>query len=484
MTVTAINTNKNLVSEEVVVKVKRTGPNQPKVEGIYNNSDLITGNLNDTDANVLAIVDDQVYVGNEKTAELFKKCPTIYNEEYTIHVTDVRVDSANYYQLTVPVQKIGTQINVYTVDHISRSSMVNSVKVKDAAPNPPELYEITSADNQLEGVITSSKANTVFTVYLTVKNESYVVKTDKSGYFCVEVDPSLLKVGTEISVQAKDMVKNINRTSYTTVTTVKDPEEFISDVTELSLSDVEVGQTTISGYTDDDEVTIAVKSHGSYQVYRVQPDRDGDFSFDLNTPLKSGDIIYAHTTAPNGAIMDMVKEQVANVAPSKPVIDGAVTNATTTFVVYTDVEASVVATIGKEKYECKESFYNDLEEMYQFNVEIPQTASGKKIKVYAYNEAGKSKAVTVTVKKYVPDEPKVDPIYTTTKTIKGKIDVAANTKIFAKIGKKTYSGKVKSNGAFSIKIPKQKKNTKVTVWASNSVGKGLTVSTKVTMKTK
>ena len=44
------------------VTVKRTGPNQPKVNSISNKDDVITGNTNDTDASILVIVGDKIYV--------------------------------------------------------------------------------------------------------------------------------------------------------------------------------------------------------------------------------------------------------------------------------------------------------------------------------------------------------------------------------------------------------------------------------------
>jgi len=489
LTLKAVNKAKNLTSEEVVVTVKRTGPNRPQVEGIFNNLDQVRGKLNDTDANVFAIIEDQVYVGNEKTAELFKKCTTFQKPDiqYTVNVTDVRVDSENVYQLTVPVQKIGTSISIYTVDHISRSSMANTVKVQDAAPNPPVVYDLTCADNRIEGVVTSSKANTVFTVYVSVNDENFVVKSDKTGYFFVDVDPSMLKAGTEVRVMAKDTVKNINRSSYTTLVIVKEPDEFISEMTELSLGGLESGQTSISGYYDDDEVTIAVKSQGRYHIYKAIPDAEGEFTVELDAPLRGGDIVYGHTTAPNGSIMDMVREEVELEVPCTPVVEEEITNGTKQFIVYTDVEAVVVASIGTKEYESSDCHFNEAEQMYEYVVRIPQTAAGKTVKLYAYNQAGTSKTLSKKVSKLVPDAPTVNKVYTTTKTIKGKIsdfDYYDETEVYAKIGSKTYSGTVKEDGSFSIKIKAQKKNTKITVWAVNEEGRGLMTSVKAVEKPK
>lgn len=483
LTLYAINEKNNHLSEEVIVTVKRTGPNKPKVYGVYNNSNLIQGNLNDVDGNVFAIVNNTVYVGNEKTAEFYRNCVDLYNEDYKVVVTEVRVDSANEYMLTIPVQKIGTKINVYNIDHISRASMVNTVTVQDAAPNPPRVYELTAADNKIEGYITSSTANTIFTVYITVKNTDYVLTTDKTGYFSLDVDPSMLKVGTQVSVYAKDKVNYINRTSYTTVLTVKDPESFVSDKNDLSLGDMYTAETEITGYYDStDEVTVAIKSNGTYSVYKVIPSSSGDFTVSLTEPLKAGDIIYAHTMTANGSILDMVKATVELTVPVKPVLEREINNLTKNVVVYTDVESKLVVKIGKKTYESAEFVFNDVEGMYQFNIKIPQTASGTKIHIYAYNSAGTSETRTITVTQVVPDAPTVNKVDTTTKSLKGTIAVVGETKVYATIGKDTYEGTVKEDGSFTIKIPVQTAKTKIVVWGENAEGKGLKTTVQVTKK--
>lgn len=483
LTVYAINEKNNHLSEEVTVTVKRTGPNRPKISGVYNNSDLIQGNLNDTDASVFAIVNNTVYVGDEKTAELYRNCTALYNPDYKVVVTQVRVDSAYDFMLTVPVQKIGTKILVYNIDHISRASMVHEVTVQDSAPNPPQIYELTAADNKIEGYVSSSTANTIFTVYVTVKNTDYVVTTDKTGYFSLDVDASLLKVGTQVSVYAKDKVNYINRTSYTTVITVKDPEAYVSENNDLSIGDLYTAETEVYGYNDStDEVTVAVKSNGIYSVYKVTPSDSGDFKVTLNEPLKAGDVVYAHTTAANGKILDMVKVMVELTVPETPILDYEITNRTKTVVVYTDVESAVVLKIGKKTYEAKSGVFNDVEEMYQYNLTIPQTASGTKIHIYAYNSAGTSDTRTVTVTKLVPDAPTVNKVYTTTKKLKGTIAVVGETKVYAKIGKDTYEGTVNEDGSFTITIPEQAEKTKIVVWGENEEGKGLQKTVQVTKK--
>lgn len=479
----AVDEKNNYLSEVVTVNVKRTGPNKPKVEGIYNNSDQVRGNLNDTDASIIAIVGNMVYVGDEATAKLYQNCKDLYSDKNTVVVTSVRVDAANDYMFTVPVQKIGTSVKIYTIDHINRASMVNTVTVKDCAPNPPVIYALTAADNRIEGMISSSKANTVFSVYITVNNKNYTTYTDKTGYFCVEVDPSELQIGSKVSVYAKDKVNEVNRSSYISVVTVEDPEKYVSENNDLILDDLYTGDFKISGWNDSqDEITIGIKSAGSYRVYKTQPNSDGVFTVNLTTPLNGGDMIYAHTTSANGEILDMVKAKVEMVVPDVPIVDDDITNLTKTVIVYTDVEGKAVVKIGNTVYESSDYFYNDVEQMYQFNVTIPQTVSGTKVSVYAYNDAGKSAARTMTVLKVVPEAPVVNKVYTTTKKIKGTIGIVGDTVIYAKIGSETYTGTVKADGSFVIEIPKQAKGKKIVVWGENETGKGFTTTVEVKKK--
>lgn len=485
ITVYAVNEVKNHISAEVVVKVKRTGPNQPTILGAFNNSDQITGNLNDSDASVLAIVGTKVYVGDEDTAELYRNCSTLYNEEYEVVVTSERIDADYNYMLTVPVQKVGTQISVYTIDHINRSSMVNTVKVQDVAPNPPEVYELVAADNKIEGKVTASGKNKIFTVCIAVKNKNYVVSTDKYGYFCVDLDPEMLTVGTKIRVSAKDTVNYINRTSYTTEITVQDPEVFVSDNNDLALDYLLTGEKVITGYNDStDEVTVAVYHGGSYRVYEAMPNDEGRFSIDLDLPLRKDDIIYAHTRAANGNLLDMVKGEIQVTVPRMPILDSEITNLTTTVIAYSDVEGTMVVKIGDKKYESSECFYNELEEGFQFNIPILQTPSKTKVSVYCYNEEGKSDARDITVEYVVPEAPIVNPVYTTTKKIKGTITADEDSIIYAKIGTEVYTGTIKANGSFVIAIPVQEAKQKIVIWAENEDGVGIQTAIQVVKKVK
>ena len=96
----------------------------------------------------------------------------------------------------------------------------------------------------------------------------------------------------------------------------------------------------------------------------------------------------------------------------------------------------------------------------KFTVKIPkQKKSGKKITVRVYKTDGTQYAnKTVKVKKRLS----VNKVYTSSTKVKGTTKWKKKY-VKVKIGNKTYGGKVTNKGQFTIKIPKQKKGTKITV---------------------
>ena len=56
---------------------------------------------------------------------------------------------------------------------------------------------------------------------------------------------------------------------------------------------------------------------------------------------------------------------------------------------------------------------------------------------------------------------------------------APNTKVVVRAAGKTYTGYSNNNGQFSVKVPKQKKNATVSVYASNKMANTKTKATKV-----
>lgn len=114
-----------------------------------------------------------------------------------------------------------------------------------------------------------------------------------------------------------------------------------------------------------------------------------------------------------------------------------------------------------------------------YSMEIPKQSSGKKILVKMYKTGYITKSKTVTVKKVFSKSLSVNSIKSTQKTITGKGSKGATVKAYVnnkEIGKAT----VKSNGTYSISIPKQSKGKVIKVEMSKS---GYSTSSKnVTVK--
>ena len=75
--------------------------------------------------------------------------------------------------------------------------------------------------------------------------------------------------------------------------------------------------------------------------------------------------------------------------------------------------------------------------------------------------------------KVSPDRPKVDTVKAGDKSIKGKVEILDNkTRIFTKIGNKTYQGTVDKDGKYTIEVPKVKDGAVIRVWGHNKKGRG------------
>ena len=484
ITLYAINEKDGSRSENVSVKVKRTGPNLPTANELTNNADVITGNLNDDDADVCAIIDRNVYVGNEETKTRFLECTELYKDTYEIIVTNVRVDSVGEYRLSIPVQKIGTEVKVYTIDHLSRRSRANTLKVKDVAPNPPMIYEVLTTDNKIEGYVTTSKKTVEATVYVSIRDKNYVVATDPDGYFEVPVEQGVLATGSIVRVYAKDVVKDIQRTSYASNTTVKAPEQFLDEDATIEISYCHAGDTAIQGSCDPStDYIISIYQNGKFKRYDITSDSDGMLDVELDDTLTGREIIYIYSREINGEIGELIKITPTLDIPKQPVIRHTITNMTTLIQAYVDSQATVVATIDGKKYETSECIFDTVTESYVYDLIIPMTRSGKNVTIYAYNDRGSSSKYTTCVEWLVPENLQANKIYTTTKTIKGTIDGDSYTKVYARIGTKEYEGKVTEAGTFSIKIPTQKLGTRIMLWGENENGIGFISTVKVIEKT-
>lgn len=114
-----------------------------------------------------------------------------------------------------------------------------------------------------------------------------------------------------------------------------------------------------------------------------------------------------------------------------------------------------------------------------YSIKIPKQSSGKKVLVKIYKTGYTTKSKTVTVKKVFTKKLTVNSVKSTQKTISGKGSNGATVRAYVN-NKEIGKAKVKSNGTYSISIPKQSKGKVITVKMSKT--DFASSSTKVTVK--
>lgn len=493
MTVYAKDEASGILSKKVTLSVKRTGPNQPTVNSIYNNSNYVYGNLNDDDATVIVIADTIVYVPSNGGKELFENATEIYSDKYTIVEMDYKVDG-NQFVLYIKPQTVGTSLTVYTIDHVNRMSRVVTKTVLDGGPNMPQVYEVSNIETSLRGNVTSSIKNTIFDVYAKVGNQVYQVQSDKKGNFIFEFDQPLIK-DQVISVYATDVVNGSRRRSLSAELVVQDINDYVQSNSDVfSINSLNNRDTFVYGnyYDTDVELYLGIcyKQSGAIskvEVGNVTTDFVGDFEYTLSSTLPVGTEVYAMTRFVDGEIITVVKTVVRPTIPAKPILMDEITNNTKKVYVVTDEECLVTIEIGTKTYTSSTYVYDSELLSYVYTVDVGRANSTTKYSIYASNTAGISKSLTGKISKSAPDAPKVEDVTTSSTTVVGSIsefkdETMEEVTVYLQIGDKKYSTSVDEEGKFSFEIKEQKEKKVLYLWASNENGLG--PRTKVVVKAK
>ncbi|MFW5630568.1 MAG: Ig-like domain-containing protein [Acetivibrio ethanolgignens] len=470
-------------SSRLGLLVKRTGPNYPVADEIANNQTKITGSMNDQYVKPVVLIGSKAYVASQDVA-LFKESE-IYKDNYSIVKTTVSVDSEGCFTMKIPAQRDTTAVKLYTIDSAGRASRVYKSTVIEAAPNKPSLYAVTNIEKKVYGYVYNRNGQKSFDIQVENGLERYTGTTDEKGYF--EIPTGALKEGDVIKVYAFDTADDgTQRKSAQGSLTVKDINEYVGVGGELELKNITDKVISLKGSYDTAGDRIYLKIGSQYT--EVSTAKDGSFTVDLEEALSAGTSIYALTRYEKGGIADAAKIQVVKGLPFQPEIKNtAIYNNTMNLIAESEEDCTLYAMINGKKYTSGLYEKYDADSgMYQYRIKIPKTNSGAEVAVYAKNSAGKSKAARTVIIENAPDTPKVNGIKENSEKITGTVHLIlpggaeeenptvenTGTQVFAKIGSKEYKAKIKEDGSFSIKIPKQKKKTKIIVWAVNDNGTG------------
>lgn len=477
------------VSSTVTMNIKRTGPNQPSVDHIYNNSEYISGFMND-DATIIAMIDGVVYVAKDGGKETYLNAKDIYDPNKIIEEVDLTIKNGKFI-LDIRPQRPGTAVTLYNIDHVFRNSRVVNMKVTEAGPNVPVVYEVLNVEKSITGSVTSSAKNQIFEVYAEINGKIYTGQTDKAGKFTLPFTENL-KVGQSILVYASDTVGGAVRKSAKAEIIVENIDDYIdADDSILYLDGITNKETDGQGgyYEGDSTVYIAPVSsrdQSSNELIEVITDGSGDFSYTLENPLPAGSSIYAITRFKDGGVIGVNRIKVIPEAPEMPILIEDMNNSDKEVYVIADEESEVTIKIGKKTYTSTTYEYSEEYEAYVYKVTIGRTNSGTKATVQASNVSGSSKVLSTVIGKKAPDAPKVDKVTIASTSVTGTIELLGekvkDTVVYVKIGTKTYKGAVKEDGTFEVKIKKQKEKTKMTVWGTYQKARGPQVTVQVVKK--
>lgn len=510
-----VDKEKGLESERLQIPVKRTGPNQPSINPIANNMNLIHGLANDKDAQVIAIVGDYVYVSENGGAELYKMNTEIYNKSLKIIETNAGVEESGYYYISVPPIDAGTSITVYNLDHLSRNSRAASTTVTEAGPNAPIVYDVSNIEKTLSGYIPDTSGKT-YRINIGIGDTTYSTTTDKRGSFTFDFKEQL-RAGQIITVLATETKNGSIRYSYETEVVVKDINNYVTaDESDLVLNKVTNQSNVISGfYYDGGTVYLAIAEgegeNFTNSIHVLDTDYLYKFRYELPQKLQVDTVIYVMTRFVDGRILKANTITVLPGIPNMPTLVNEVANTDKVVKVKADKGAEVILTIGTKTYSSKEYIYDESTRGYIHTIPIDRALSGTEISVVAINVSGSSDVFTSAVIKTAPDAPEINGVKVGDTTITGKIELynyiptsdttmvdentgempvseeeavpvefqdapakvaESQTRIYAKIGKKTYEGTINNKGSFTITVPKQKKGTKISVWGTNKAGRG------------
>ncbi len=513
---------KGLKSEHNTIRVKRTGPNQPSVNPVYNNAGFINGSTNDSDAIIIAVIDDKVYVPENDGRKLYEANTEIYDKKLKIVETYAFV-SNNYFLMAIPPQEAGKAITVYNIDHMSRNSRSMVVTTEEVAPNAPVVYEVCNIEKSLSGYVPGTNGR-IYDIMLTIGNKTYTAKSDKNGKFSFRFNDQL-HAGQILTVTASDTLNGAVRKSYAVQTVVKDIESLIRIGSDnLTLNRVTSRTSIISGnYQDGGEVYLAIASGRGEEftnsLYLLKTDERNRFKLTLESKLEPGTYIYVMTRFTDGRILQANLGIVLPGRPDMPKLVREITNTDKLVEVLAEKDCEITLKIGSKKYTATEYRYDDTTGNYIYSLTIDRDVSGIAVTVTAANVSGVSDAYKTELVKAAPDAPAVNPVKAGDRTVTGTIELyetpvqfisdsikteekresedknelkdsnkkdntvtdtpsAASlaeqrgVRIYAQVDSKTYEGIIYDNGYFSIKVPALSEGTTIKVWGTNRAGRG------------
>ncbi|SMQ85046.1 Ig-like domain (group 3) [Bacillus sp. OV166] len=424
------------VSETTTVVVRDiTGPEKPAVNEVTDKDTSVTGQA-EAGSKVEVKVNGTV-IGTETAGEDGK------------------------YKVTIPAQNAGTELFIVATDKAGNVSETTTVVVRDiTGPEKPAINEVTDKDTSVTGQAEAGSK-------VEVKVNGTVIGTGTAGQDGkYKVAIPVQKAGTILVIIATDATRNESEAA--TIKVIDKTAPSVLTVNTVSDKTKEVTGKTEAGAT----VSILIGT----KIYAAKADTNGNFKV-IIPAQKAGTklIVTAKDAAGNVSVAKSITV-LDKTAPVTPTVS-AVSDLAKVVTGKAEAGAIVTVTIGTKKYIAKADAKGN------YKVTIPVQKAGIKVIVTAKDAAGNvsvAKSVIV-IDKTAPLAPKIKTaVKSTTKEVTGTAE--AYSTITIKVDKIVIgTAKTDSKGNFKVKIKAQKKNTVLTVTATD---KAKNVSKEATVKVK
>ncbi len=408
------------------------------------------------------------------TADIWQDASTINtsfeckeNGIYTILATDTIGNRTVYY---VRIQNINANtISAPIVDTFTN----RKTAITGTAPAKSTVYIKISGGKTYS---TTANASGAFSCNIPAQKADttiYIYAVDSSGRTSPRVTITVSRTGPN-----KPTLHTINSNSQKVTGNIRDTFAY-------PVLYVESKNTVYVPETDGKALYKASSAYdASAKIVEVPCNVTSSGAFTVTLPcyLPGETSVVLYTLDNSSRKSNNVSKKVVQKKPPKPSLATSyVSNGTTTVKVSCGERCTIHVKIDTKVYTHKSVSYDSDSHSYIYEIKIPKTNTGKKIKFYASNSVGNSAVVTAARKETVPNTPTISSINLKKHTIKGKVHFIdsdfnkstlskSKTKVYVKVNGKKYKAKVSAKGTFTVTVPSLASGQSFTIWATNVNG--------------
>lgn len=350
------------------------------------------------------------------------------------------------FEVNIAIQSSGTLIGVYATDGAGNVSAVKTITVLDTIA--PKILSVDKVTDQSTSIFGMTEENAVV---LVKSGDEVVGKATANGVGQFEIPIEKQKAGTKLKITATDKAGNVSDGSVTTVQDVTAPEApTVDKVTDQS--------TIISGTAEAaSQVIVKVDSK---EIATGKAGSDGKYSITIPRQ-KAGTKLSVTSTDAAGNSSESTETIVLDVtAPNAPTVN-EVTDQSTIVSGIAEAISQISVKVGSQEIGTVKAGVDG-----KFSVTIPKQLAGIELVVTARDVAGNTSESTKTtvLDATAPSVPILNKITDQSTVVTGQAEASSKVEV-RKDSVLLGQGQASSKGTFSITIPKQVGNTKLTVVA-------------------